>query len=332
MFSGIGGISYALRDFVKPILYCDIDAHARDVLKNNFPNIPIVEDIRNTDKIKSIIGESIIDLVISSSSCVGFSYAGAKQGIQNPETAMIIDTLDLIADINPNMIFMENVPGITKLNNGMDLDFLIDRLDDLGYHFKWEIHSACDAGAWHIRKRWFCLCIKRGYQLKPIPDSSMERYSSWNTETVLQKSKPGTFLDRRRLRMLGNSVVPDCVRTAFFSLYSKYANIVFSPFSTGFVANTKISITINPFKPGVIPTTVKRTRSSKMIEGEKSLRFYPTPRSKNITSSSILTHRCSRDLGTVVRFEPGVVWEKNYIVNPEFVELLMGYPIKFTEI
>lgn len=337
LFSGIGGITYALRDLVDVALYCDIDENARNVLKsrmstNDLQTAPIVNDVRETDTITNIVGESKIDLMISSSSCVGFSYAGFRQGLQNEETGIMLDTIQLVSKIRPKMIFMENVPGITKINNGSDLEFLIRNMNEMGYDIKWEIHSASEVGAWHVRKRWFCLCVQRGYTMEELPKTAIHRYDSWSTNIGVEKAKPYTPGDRERLRLLGNSVVPDCVRTAFYNLYSQYMNIVFSPFTTGFVANKNTIIIVDPNKEGITPSSKMRSRTSKHISAIKTLRYYPTPRAKNITSSSILTERCSRDLGTVVKFETGVEWKHKYITSPEFIEILMGYPTNYTKL
>jgi len=335
LFSGIGGISFALQELLDVLLYCDIDENAQSVLKsrmstNDIQKAPIVSDVREMEKIKSIIGLSDVDLMLSSSSCVGFSSAGSRRGLENEETAFMLDTILLVDQIRPKMVFMENVPGIVKINNGSDLDYLITEMNKLGYDTKWEIHSASDVGGWHLRKRWFCLCVSKDYNMVQLPVSTRDRYESWGTNIGLDKSKLYTVGDRQRLRLLGNSVVPDCVRTAFYSLYSNYMNIVFSPFTTGFVASKNIVIVLDPNKEGIIPSVKKRIRTSKLITVPKTLKCYPTPRSKNITSSSILTDRCSRDLGTVVKFEMGVEWKKKYIISPVFVEILMGYPRNYT--
>lgn len=55
LFSGYGGISYALRDYVRPIAYCEKDTYCQAVLLNRMAEqkiavAPIWPDIRNLDK------------------------------------------------------------------------------------------------------------------------------------------------------------------------------------------------------------------------------------------------------------------------------------------
>lgn len=51
LFSGIGGISYALREYIKPIAFCEIDAYCQGVLLSrmatgDIERAPIRDDIR----------------------------------------------------------------------------------------------------------------------------------------------------------------------------------------------------------------------------------------------------------------------------------------------
>ena len=51
LFSGIGGISLALKDWVRPIAYCEIDPYCQSILlqrmqEGNLPKAPIWDDIR----------------------------------------------------------------------------------------------------------------------------------------------------------------------------------------------------------------------------------------------------------------------------------------------
>jgi site-specific DNA-cytosine methylase len=50
LFSGIGGISLALRDYMRPVAYCEIDPYCQSVLLSrmqtgDLPKAPIWDDI-----------------------------------------------------------------------------------------------------------------------------------------------------------------------------------------------------------------------------------------------------------------------------------------------
>lgn len=344
LFSGIGGISYALRDIVNVLLYCDKDPYCIELLKermrtHHIQKSVIVTDVQNFQDIKDVVGSKRVDLLINSSSCVGFSCMGYKKGLDNVETSLMFNTIETITHFLPTMVFMENVPGITSVNDGKDIEFIESKLHSLGYNVEWNYYSACDVGAWHVRKRWFCLAVLNNVSLPKLPEQHCyTRYELWKHHDIIQhlypKCKIGNSNDRKRLRVLGNSVVPDCVRFAFYDLYSIHTNIIFSPFPTGIVDNTyKVCINLNPTKFGLLTESkYKRNRTSKLITEKKEMHRYPTPRAKNISSSCILSYRCSKDLGTFLKFDDAVEWEEAFMTNPNFVEILMGFPVNYTSI
>ena len=48
LFSGIGGFSYASEQLVggfETVAFCEIDKFCQKVLKKNFPNVPIYDDV-----------------------------------------------------------------------------------------------------------------------------------------------------------------------------------------------------------------------------------------------------------------------------------------------
>lgn len=55
LFTGIGGISLALRDWVKPIAYCEIEPYCQSVLlqrmqEGDLPKAPIWDDVTTLSK------------------------------------------------------------------------------------------------------------------------------------------------------------------------------------------------------------------------------------------------------------------------------------------
>lgn len=66
LFSGIGGISLALNEWVKPIAYCEIEPYCQSVLlsrmqEGHLPKAPIWDDIRTLSK--GDIGEAV-DIIV----------------------------------------------------------------------------------------------------------------------------------------------------------------------------------------------------------------------------------------------------------------------------
>lgn len=66
IFSGIGGIDLALRDFVEPVAYCEIEPYCQSVLlqrmqAGDLPKAPIWDDVRTLSK--GVIGEAV-DIIV----------------------------------------------------------------------------------------------------------------------------------------------------------------------------------------------------------------------------------------------------------------------------
>ena len=60
LFSGIGGFSLACQwAGIETIGFVEIDKYCQKVLRRHFPNVPIVEDIRDVEKIKQVIENAI---------------------------------------------------------------------------------------------------------------------------------------------------------------------------------------------------------------------------------------------------------------------------------
>ena len=59
LFSGIGGFALACEwAGIETIGFVEIDKYCQKVLKKHWPNVPLVEDIRNVEKIKEIVAHA----------------------------------------------------------------------------------------------------------------------------------------------------------------------------------------------------------------------------------------------------------------------------------
>jgi len=92
---------------------------------------------------------------------------------------------------------------------------------------RWATLAASAVGAPHERKRWFCLAIKRGFSLAKLQRSidaeglDAQAVASWAPETEpprMTLALENMHAHKTRCGMLGNAVVPDCVRSAFVHL------------------------------------------------------------------------------------------------------------------
>lgn len=389
LFSGLGGIAHALRGLVSPLVYCDHDPVCRATIEariatGDLVDAPIVIEVEDTRAILAAVGTRTVDLIISSSSCVGFSTTGARAGLRHPETKLFLDVLDLLALVRAPMLFMENVGAILTSNGGRDYRAILRRFDSMGYRVTWCVLTAEHVGAWHRRRRWFALAYRpaavRGLVLRmPARAATVRRFRWTRSLTPAQTVSPPRRAcgegdvkllsdGNRRMKMLGNAVVPDCTRLAFVYLFSggdvadigarriPHAQFVamrqpylladslasFPSFGISWKGlahehalgplgyrPVQLGLVIDP-RRGKKTTRRKKTGSvSSPIKGRLVMDRYMTPRAQNLGHCNSPTKRCLGDLGTQLRYMSGMP-NFNGHVNPRFVEFLMGYPSNWT--
>jgi DNA (cytosine-5)-methyltransferase 1 len=149
LFSGIGGFALGLDStgFFETVKFVEKDKYCQKVLRKNFPNIPIEEDIKNVKG-----KEYSADVVVGGFPCQPFSVAGKQKGT-NDDRYLWPEMLRLIREIKPEFVIGENVQGIINLQNGMVLRQVQDQLESEGFEVQCFLIPASGIGAWHQRYR-----------------------------------------------------------------------------------------------------------------------------------------------------------------------------------
>lgn len=225
LFSGIGGLTIALADWVKPVAYCESDRYAQSVLLSRMsdgtlPIAPIWDDVR-TLRAGNFRLCKPIDIIYGGFPCQDISIAGRRKGLAGERSGLFFEIIRLVREIRPRFIFLENVSGITS--NG--LDEATKELAAIRYDCRWEMLTASSLGAPHKRERWFCLAHAVGERLpqlqkrEEITKGSGERAANscswWDTEPDVGRVANGIPNRVDRLRVLGNAVVPQQAKEAF---------------------------------------------------------------------------------------------------------------------
>ena len=364
LFSGCGGITWALAGYFKTIAYCDKDPSAREVLRGNMergflPRAPVYNDIRSMPLLTA-------DVVVGGWPCIGHSLRGKREGFDNNQSGLFFVMLYMIDKAGASTIFLENVPQAVKSAPTI-IDELVTRR---GFELRWCTMSAGDAGAPHERRRWFCLGMKRNSPLKArVLDIKGEyRPYEWTAEQPARTS-PVASAEQQRIAMrrwglLGNSVVPDVVRLAFLRVFTmgtvpnleegeaRYVEVSdgtcrasktgsaitvvtrasgtnsYSPINPISTTSVKLDLVLDPRT--VPPPDVRSPmQSSPVLVKPLKLSRWSTPRHGNTGPCRILTERNCRDLPTQIKFERTTRGRMD-TANPEFGEYIMGVPRGFT--
>ena len=173
LFSGFGGFSLALRQAGIPtqtVGYVEIDPYAQQILLARMHDgyldpAPIITDIKRCD-FRPMAG--LVDLVTSGFPCQPHSYAGTRRiakGLADDRN-LWPDTLRAIGEVGPRYILLENVPGILSGTAERQAygGTVIGELSEAGFDYcRWDVVSAADVGAPHLRQRWWCWATRMAY-------------------------------------------------------------------------------------------------------------------------------------------------------------------------
>lgn len=158
LFSGIGGMSLALREWVRPIAYCECDPYCQAVLLSRMDagqivNAPIWDDVRTLGVESGVFPRRFVDCIYGGFPCQDISIAGAGRGLDGERSGLFFEVVRLAKQVEPSWIFLENVPAITS-RGGLRV---VGEITELGYDCRWCVISAASVGAPHKRERWFLL-------------------------------------------------------------------------------------------------------------------------------------------------------------------------------
>lgn len=164
LFSGIGGFSLASSwvGGYQTVGFCEIEAFCRDLLKKNFPGVPVFEDIKELHPEDVIKQGEVVHLMSSGFPCQDLSVAGVQKGITAERSGLFFEIMRLsdefytYSGFRPALL-LENVPNILSGGKGEWARLVYREVASRGYDCEWKIVSAKDLGAPHLRKRWWCI-------------------------------------------------------------------------------------------------------------------------------------------------------------------------------
>ena len=153
LFSGIGGFALAgdmLGGFTTK-QFVEIDPYCRQVLRKNFPDVPIHDDITTYDT-SFKFGE--FDLITAGFPCQDLSIAGRQAGLQDgTRSALFYEVIRIARQVRPRFILFENVRHLLSHQNGQTFQEVLFQIAKAGYNAEWGVVSAADVGACHKRER-----------------------------------------------------------------------------------------------------------------------------------------------------------------------------------
>jgi len=150
LFSGIGGIELGFQCAgFKTKWFIEKDEYAKKILRKNFPDAIIYDDITKID-FRSI---PKVDVLTGGFPCQDISYAGKGIGISGSHSSLWKYYKEAIRVLRPRYAFIENVPAIVRRG----LNVVLSDIAEVGYDAEWYNLSASAVGAFHKRERFFVI-------------------------------------------------------------------------------------------------------------------------------------------------------------------------------
>lgn len=226
LFSGIGGFSYASERLVggfKTEAFCEIDPFCQKVLKKNFPNIPIYDDVRKLKDDTTRLGR--INIVCGGFPCQPFSLASSTRKGTEDDRFLWGEMFEIAQNVRADWIIGENVNGLVN----MGLDQILSQLEDNNYSTRVFNIPASAVGAEHLRQRlWIVAHSNCSSSTRKRISSRLEEtrqfdsfdfearkypFPNWQGESRIHREHDGLSkgmdsIRRKRLKALGNSIVP----------------------------------------------------------------------------------------------------------------------------
>lgn len=170
LFCGIGGLSHGfVKENIDVVAGFDIDETCRYAFEENNNAQFIHRDIRQvtTKEVSKLFGKADIKVLVGCAPCQPFSTYAFKSPdkIKDSEEAkwsLLHEFARLIKDVKPEIVSMENVPGLAKFEKSHVFKDFINTLEENEYHVDYKIINCPDYGIPQQRKRLVLLASRLG--------------------------------------------------------------------------------------------------------------------------------------------------------------------------
>ncbi|PIF44898.1 DNA (cytosine-5)-methyltransferase 1 [Chryseobacterium sp. 52] len=246
LFSGVGGFELgAEMSGITTLWNCEFEEHNRLILKKNYPDTKQYHDVR------TMAFPEYVDIICGGFPCQDLSIAnvsnkeiwkdGKVEGIKGERSGLWSEMWRICGEVRPKYILIENSPML--LIRGFE-QVLCD-LSEIGYVCEWECFYASQFGFNHKRERFFGIAYpgevrrfnnnavfrelhevlpKQTPRQNPL-SMPIKRFNSRSDfESVRMDDGFSKELDKRRIEMMGNAVIPDIAHYLFECIKIHYNN------------------------------------------------------------------------------------------------------------
>lgn len=161
LFVGAGGLSEGFQQSGYNILAAnDFDADSARTFQENNPGIPFFDGPIQSITIKDLlkvtgIQKYELDVLAGGPPCQAFSVYNHQRGMHDERSGLFREYLRIVEGLMPKFVVMENVTGMTSVEQGRAIDEIYSSLRKLGYYVDHKILKAEEFGVPQQRRRIF---------------------------------------------------------------------------------------------------------------------------------------------------------------------------------
>ncbi len=206
--AGAGGQALGYEDAgIEHAGLVEIDEHACSTLRLNRPDWNVVEaDLLSFDGAPY----KGVDIISGGLPCPPFSVAGKQLG-KNDERNLFPRMLDLVDQIAPRAVMIENVRGILDAVFEDYRLYIAGELKKLGYQTGWRLMNASDFGVPQLRPRVVFVAVRREYEDQfswPQPSAALPKTVG---EILYDLMAAYGWRDAKNWRALASEIAPTIV-------------------------------------------------------------------------------------------------------------------------
>lgn len=190
-FSGCGGTSTGFRQAgIELALAVDSCPNAIRTFQENYPDVSVINKPIETVDIQHIKAfyskESEVKLFCGCAPCQPFTKQKTntrKCATEDSRRGLLAHFSTIIHDCLPELVFVENVPGLQKVSvkNGGPFSSFIEQLKEDEYFIDYGVIAAQDYGAPQVRRRFVLVASRMGAISLPIPTHGPHRAEPYVT-------------------------------------------------------------------------------------------------------------------------------------------------------
>ncbi len=186
----------------------EIDEHACATLRLNRPQWNVIEgDLNAFTDASAFKG---VDIVSGGLPCPPFSKAGKQLG-ENDERNLFPAAIDIVDQVRPRAVMVENVRGILDAVFEDYRRYIAGTLKKLGYSTDWRLLNASDYGVPQLRPRVIFVAIKDEYANSFSWPDPLPGKAKTVGETLFDLISSRGWKGAKRWKDLANEIAPTIV-------------------------------------------------------------------------------------------------------------------------